>query len=356
MVFILRLIEKYWFINLSQEWNGQPRFVLTDRAAELSRQIADTGSWHLPPDRRSVPMCNLSHILDEAFCSGLTIRDNSLTWDYSEFILTYEGENLLLLNNETWPEELDNYGLVSFLKIEPERVKTVMKMWKTVEALNGRLEVVPPLERLVLDQIKLDLEYTIISALRAPSLYTNMFLEKAHQVAGLDHADALELGFGALPQRGLICITSYDGISTPGEDLIEKSQVTTIMNHIKAGRLMGDVDFLMPTSFVEHCIILSENPSAVILLTAMEGRAENAVKAANDQLDVVTEIRARRAWIDLNLALRHVLNQEGPIEYDQALCEQIVKHVGKTADELRPFRFVRHPSYGLVRRGYLPGF
>ncbi|KAJ9233853.1 hypothetical protein DTO207G8_6879 [Paecilomyces variotii] len=357
MIIVLRLIEQHWFSNIFQDGNRPLFFLLADRAGELSRQIADTGSYRPRGDRRSVPMFNPAD-LNDALCARVKIRDYSLTWDSSAFILTYEGMDIRPLDGETWPQELDGYGLMSFLKVQPSRAQAIMKLWETVKAINSRLAAALPLEEWVLEKIKHDLEFTMISALRSPSFYTNKFLEKVLQVAGLDDHDMAKLGFSSLANRGIVCLTTHDGIAAIGEELPEhrKSSLAVIANQLASGYVPGNMDYILLTPQIEHCTIPSENPCAVIIIEAMDRAANQAIKAADEELDEMTEVRVRRAWIDLNLALRHVLNEDGPIDYDEKLCKEIVINAGKTNIELYMCHFVRHPTFGLLRRGQLPGF
>ncbi|GAD92034.1 predicted protein [Paecilomyces variotii No. 5] len=357
MIIVLRLIEQYWFTNIAHEADKPLIFLLADRAGELSRQTADTGSYRPRQDRRSVPMFDPAD-LDANVGARVKIRDYTLKWDSSNFILTYEGIDIRPLDGETWPQELDGYGLMSFLKVQPERAQAIMKLWETVKTINNRLNSALPLEEWVLEKIKLDLEYTMISALRSPSFYTNRFLAKVLQVAGLENDDMVKLGFSSLISRGIMCLTTHDGVNSIGEELTEhrKSSVAAIVNQLATGYMPGNTDYILLTPQIEYCTLPSENPCAAIIIEAMYRASRKAIMAANEELEEAEEIRVRRGWIDLNLALRHILNEDGPIQYDEKLCDDIVINAGKTRRELYMCHFVRHPTFGLLRRGYLPGF
>ncbi|KAL1870633.1 hypothetical protein Plec18167_007397 [Paecilomyces lecythidis] len=355
MIIVLRLIEQYWFTNIAFMSEKPLMFLLSDKAGELSRQTADTGSYRPRQDRRSIPMFDPASLTSEVG-RRVKIRDYTLKWNSCKFLLTYEGIDIRPLDEETWPQELDGYGLMSFLKVQPERAQAIMKLWETVKTINSRLVSAPPLEEWVLEKIKLDLEYTMISALRSPSFYTNRFLAKVLQVAGLECDDMVKLGFSSLINRGIMCLTTHDGVNSIGEELTEnrKSSVAAIVNQLATGYIPGNTDYILLTPEIEPCTLPSENRCAAIIIEAMGRASDKAIMAANEELEAAEEIRVRRGWIDLNLALRHVLNEDGPIRYDEKLCDDIVMNAGKPSTELYMCHFIRHPTFGLLRRGYLP--
>lgn len=121
-----------------------------------------------------------------------------------------------LSNSESYPQPVDGYGLPSSQRIDPQRLTLLADLYDHSIKLYSRIAIAPGLESWVLIRTSYDLGYTIVSAFLWPSLYTVPFLRKVKEIAGIPKPNLIRQGFARLPKRGLVCLTSLDGLFTPG--------------------------------------------------------------------------------------------------------------------------------------------
>lgn len=357
----VRCTQFKWFDSIT----SKDEFVLSDKAHELNRRLAETGDPRSNPELRSEPLFDIAlhgrirkvHSSAEATVYGdwgydserylqsliPTVLTTARARQTSETPTLVGGQSPRGTQAQAHLEPIPGYVLRARRRISRGRASAILDAYQRMVGIY---------ERTPTDPAVADTNLTLLMAIVHPASYRTSFIANLVVHAGCTDAELASRALVRIPHRGLACKTTFDGFFEVSMDRnTVPSNATAAVEEIL--RAIRDGDDLALVRWGFHLTARSYEPlykpdRVLAFVPLLQGMREypppaNASPAERRRItlrvvDLTLTLYTLIAHTDLELVL-------GPVAEDP---EALTRNAGESEAVLNIAGLSRHPRLGLI--------